>query len=392
MDSFRAIGQQQSTTSISTSDTSAFRQPRPASGSGTTFSQPIDPILDPRKAECIEELLRKSLLGEELVDTQFHLFSARSTQSGHVTKPRIVYANNALLAQRSKYFLDLLSSDINPSDPSLIDVTGDDDIPSSARMDNYGYDSDSDIDDCGEPVLEALKDPPISPSKVSAETQLTNSNELSAISNQSSSKTTVQKTLDDKRFGNQSAMHLRSLQSCHVLVKDTAFQTWYTLLNYLYTGKISFLPLSSTTAGGHHGFSTSALDEPRCSAKSMYRLASKVGCLRLRDQAFSYIPSNLSEHNILKEISCSLVSKYPQLLEMELNVLYSYIASPLIIVNFAAFAQRAHKELPHGADIMVGIHMRIVKEHLLLSLKLGPPASPESVKAEDKTGPCQVDT
>ena len=39
-----------------------------------------------------------------------------------------------------------------------------------------------------------------------------------------SSETAVQET-GNKRFGNQTAMRLRSLGSRHVLVKDTAFQT-----------------------------------------------------------------------------------------------------------------------------------------------------------------------
>ena len=61
---------------------------------------------DSGKQERIEDFLRKSLLGEELVNTQFHLFSARSLPSGRVLKPRVLCANNVLLAKSSKYFLD----------------------------------------------------------------------------------------------------------------------------------------------------------------------------------------------------------------------------------------------------------------------------------------------
>ena len=103
---------------------------------------------------------------------------------------------------------------------------------------------------------------------------------------------------------------------------------WYTLLNYLYTGKISFLPLSSLASGGQRGSSTSSVDKPKCSAKSMYRLACKVripshtnalrpelqaknlqvGLDHLRDEALAHIRSNLTEDNILEELACSLVS------------------------------------------------------------------------------------
>lgn len=63
-------------------------------------------LADSSKQERIEEFLRKSLLGEELVNTQFHLFSARSVSSSRLTKPRVLCANNVLLAKSSKYFLD----------------------------------------------------------------------------------------------------------------------------------------------------------------------------------------------------------------------------------------------------------------------------------------------
>ena len=52
---------------------------------------------------------------------------------------------------------------------------------------------------------------------------------------------------------------------------------WYTLLNYLYTDEVDFLPLGSATAEGQpREPSADYLHKPRCSAKSMYRLACKV--------------------------------------------------------------------------------------------------------------------
>ena len=72
-------------------------------------TSPTIPMPGPDKQERIEELLRKSLLGEELINTQFHLFSARSLPSGRVLKPRVLCANNVLLAKSSRYFLDCTS-------------------------------------------------------------------------------------------------------------------------------------------------------------------------------------------------------------------------------------------------------------------------------------------
>ncbi|KAF8546791.1 hypothetical protein OG21DRAFT_1490813 [Imleria badia] len=340
------------------------------------------------KQERIEELLRKSLLGDELVNTQFHLFSARSSPAGRVLKPRVLCANNVLLAKSSKYFLDLLSSDINPTDPSLIDLTDDNDVPNNARIDDYGYGSDSDLEDCNDPIPITNPEAPKNKSASKEDDELSDDESVSsdmfvmspeqprtdeafsvsrhAAGSVASSETAVQDTAGNKTSRNQTAvsMRLRSMGSRHVLVKDTAFQTWYTLLNYLYTDNFNFLPLSSATPGGQlRESSTSFLDKPRCSSKSMYRLASKVGLDYLRDEAFSYIESNLTEHNILKELSCSLVSRHPELLEMELDVLYDHIASPAVVADFPALARRiANKELVHGADIIVGIHTRLLKD------------------------------
>ncbi|KAG9308235.1 hypothetical protein JVU11DRAFT_12253 [Chiua virens] len=368
------------------------------------------------KQERIEEFLRKSLLGEELINTQFHLFSSRSSSSGRVVDPRVLCANNDLLAKSSRYFLDLLSSDTNPSDPSLLDLTDENDVPNNLRIDDYGYESDSDLDECNDPVEnvekskdqtattknqlkdddESSDDESVSSDMFVMSPEQPKPDELFSVAKDgagsvASSETAVQETTNDKKMGNCTAMRLRFLGSRHVLVKDTAFQTWYTLLNYLYTDSFSFLPLTSAAPTGQpHKSLTSSLDIPKCSAKSMYRLACKVGLDDLRDEAFFYIRSNLSEHNILKELSCSLASKHPELLEMELDVLYSHIATPPVVAGFPDLARRiANKELPHGADIIVGIHTRVLQPQ---PVRLIEPAANLSVipEREEKPTPPQA--
>ena len=79
----------------------------------------------------------------------------------------------------------MLSSDINPSDPSLIDLTDDNDVPSNARIDDYGYGSDSDLDDCDDIIPVAnIKGPnrqsatlSSSPCKISAKARSKDHNE-----------------------------------------------------------------------------------------------------------------------------------------------------------------------------------------------------------------------
>ena len=92
-------------------------------------------------------------------------------------------------------------------------------------------------------------------------------------------------------------------------------------------------------------------------------------------------------------------------------MLYSHIASPPVVANFAALAQRiANKELPHGADIIVGIHARLLKESYPLPFKPAPPNSlfnnwgrsglvkmdvnasdVSDAEAKDETGPSHVE-
>ena len=52
---------------------------------------------------------------------------------------------------------------------------------------------------------------------------------------------------------------------------------------------------------------------------------------------------------------------------MELDVLYTHIASPSVVAGFPALARRiALRELPHGADVIIGIHTRVLRERQLL--------------------------
>ncbi|KIJ59615.1 hypothetical protein HYDPIDRAFT_118398 [Hydnomerulius pinastri MD-312] len=356
------------------------------------------------KQSGIEELLRKSLLGEELINTQFHLFSARSTSSGRAIAPRVLCANNALLTESSKYFLDLLSSEGKPSDTSLIDIdiAENEKVPSGTPIDDYGYESDSDLDDeeqpepvvsveapegwhhnraahVHRPLASKEADQSDGASDSGASDTFVSSNGDEAGSNggllvdKERSETSAAATIiqnhhpspetSAKKSANSDATRLRSLGSRHIFVKDTAFQTWYTLLSYLYTGKITFLPPTSSGARPKE-YSMSLSEEPKCSAKSMYRLACKVGLGDLRNEALTSILSNLTEHNILRELSCRLLSSNPPLLEMELDILYKHIASPPVVMGLPALVKRiANKELLHGADIIVGLHSRILKEH-----------------------------
>ena len=71
--------------------------------------------------------------------------------------------------------------------------------------------------------------------------------------------------------------------------------------------------------------------------------------------------------------SCS----HPQLLEMQLDVLYDHIGSASVVTSFPAFAKRlADNQLPHGAEVIIRIHARLLKERQSLPPTPTPPTIP----------------
>lgn len=67
-----------------------------------------------------EELLRQSLLSEELIDVHFHLFASRSKSSGSAVNVRTLHANTVLLKKSAKYFADCKCTCLVTSSMTLI--------------------------------------------------------------------------------------------------------------------------------------------------------------------------------------------------------------------------------------------------------------------------------
>ncbi|KAG2087725.1 hypothetical protein BD769DRAFT_1529732 [Suillus cothurnatus] len=54
----------------------------------------------------VEALLMKSILGQDLVDTKFHLFSGRSPLSRKTSQLQALSANDVVLTARSEFFAE----------------------------------------------------------------------------------------------------------------------------------------------------------------------------------------------------------------------------------------------------------------------------------------------
>ncbi|KAG1816009.1 uncharacterized protein BJ212DRAFT_1587729 [Suillus subaureus] len=110
-----------------------------------------------------------------------------------------------------------------------------------------------------------------------------------------------------------------------VLVRNTAYATWASYVYYCYTGQVSFHPLKSKDPLSRRNNTTQTL---RCSPKSMYRLAIKLKNARLEALAFQAIKSSLSQSNILDEAFSWFTAQYPDIRNMELELLIKFRSAP----------------------------------------------------------------
>ncbi|KAG1873055.1 hypothetical protein DFJ58DRAFT_760908, partial [Suillus subalutaceus] len=254
-------------------------------------------------------VLRKSLIGEPL-NTQFYLFSTRSKPDGNVTKLQPLFAYHEALTASSGYFGDLLSEEETPNDPNWFEFQ-------DQHHEKF-----------------ALR------ATISAEQ--------------------MPRTPSIKDSNTQEMQH-GTIPGRRVLVTDTAFKTWQVLLYYLYTDEITFAPLRSQASPTTKN---SSLNEPPlCSPKSMYRLACKIKHDGLQIKALAAIRSSLTEHNVLQELSSSLTSRFPAILEMEVEILFQHITTPTVTKDFPILIRRivgaSSTDFPHGAEILTKLHEKM---------------------------------
>ncbi|KAI6125791.1 hypothetical protein EDD17DRAFT_1538845 [Pisolithus thermaeus] len=322
---------------------------------GAISSSPLFSLQTAVTPAWTEDLLKRFLLAEDIIIVHFHLFSSRSKSSRKVLHPRMLNSDTLLLENSAKYFADLFSLETIPSDSQMVVVETSDAIFDGLPLDEYGYESDSDLED-EQDESDDKDDDEDSDGDDGYDPSCDVKKNSCAVSGLNSKKL-------DMEIVKASATSAESDKGRHIFVKDTAFQTWYCLLYYLYTGAISFAPLRSS--GGQRG-SLNANKRPQCSAKSMYALATKLGLGQLREQAFAFLRKNLNERNLLEELACSFAGRYPDVLELELDLLAEKFATVPIIQGFPHLMTRiAKNELDHGAKILIGHHTRILQKYSL---------------------------
>ncbi|KAF7340382.1 hypothetical protein MVEN_01957700 [Mycena venus] len=253
--------------------------------------------LDPR----VEAALAQTIRGEEVTDIKFYAYTR--VRAGYVTRPRPMFAKLALLRGHSDSldtYLMGVSGEAGFAESKMIDL--DVDMPPGDRFLGYDYMSDSDLDsddegDGSSPAVETAE----ASTTFAAQRPLPDS----VSSSRSTSPILTFRALAPRRMGRM------------VVVKGHAFKTWNALLYYLYTNRIIF------RTSDFHQESTSQI--PVCSAKSMYKLADKFGLGELKALALESLRSQLSAENIVREAFSSFTSLYPEILDIEVEVLIRHL-------------------------------------------------------------------
>lgn len=292
---------------------------------------------------ALKEALIVALADCAFNDTAYYLFSRR-TASGKVGGPRAVYANSSVMKAAAEHFRAQLSAEF-----SIYDA-----VPKEAE--GYTYDEDSDIEDTDNVENFDMGIPgdseSISPTK-------------SCINKPARGKPKA--GVPDKSLASSAAADIARGVIYRVFVPDVAATTWKAMIYYLYTGTISFAPL---TSGGPQR--PTSLDlatskrPPLCSPKSAYRLADIIGSPSLKKIAEAAIKSQLSESSIAKEIFSSFSSYYPEILDAEIHFLFEHgILARVLPQIHESIITAVRSGVPHAEIALCSLVSKLSEAHVL---------------------------
>ncbi|KAF9645692.1 hypothetical protein BDM02DRAFT_471820 [Thelephora ganbajun] len=236
---------------------------------------------------ALREALNQGISSGNLVDTKIILYSHRSS-SGRIYRPKALYANSHVL-KTVPYFSDLLFGNFAESQSKDFKEP----IDEEESAEDYGYSSDSDLEDDGgekSPLFKHKTKPkvhPFNPFTIPGE---------------------------DKIVCEEHDEHPEKGKV--VKIPDTAFVTFQAFLMYLYTNMIEFAPFGSKQNRRLRSadFVTPSDDKvPRPSPKSIYRLADKYDFPALKTLALNHIRGELEKCDIVEESSSRFASRYDEI-------------------------------------------------------------------------------
>ncbi|KAF8193547.1 hypothetical protein K438DRAFT_835820 [Mycena galopus ATCC 62051] len=291
--------------------------------------------------------LAATVRGEDMVDVKFYVYTRRGVDpsgASLVMRPQPLFAKLSLLRKHSDdldtYLLGI-SGMAGFAESRMVDLDLDD---PPEEFDNYDYISDSDLDSDDEdpsvanpdgepsyatpfrsrprssspvrtpspefvPSFRPVPDSPATPARSPLRISSPESVPLPL-----SGPSTPAGVRPGRRMGHR------------VVVTGHAFRTWHALLVYLYTKKIEFQTCKSFGLPEN-----SPSETPRCSAKSMYKLADRFGLDDLKALAIASVRSQLSAQNIVHETFSAFRSLYPEIQDIEVEFLRKDIQVPAVM-------------------------------------------------------------
>ncbi|KAF9645605.1 hypothetical protein BDM02DRAFT_490316 [Thelephora ganbajun] len=258
------------------------------------------------------EALSQGIASGTFVDTKIILFSRR-TSSGRVCGPKTLYASSHVL-KSIPYFNHLLFGNFLEAESQDLSGNFDDDESSN----DYGYYSDSDLEDDGETV-DTLK----GVLKMATQPKNTARDVLRTVTPQKGTLKRVLRTDSLRRLGGgtfhkppREKYAERACKGKVVKVPDMAFITFQAFLLYLYSGEIEFASLKLGTNRRRRSvglLDPSHDDLPRPSPRSVYRLADKYDVPAFKKLSLCRIRTELKNCDIVQETFSKFASKYEEI-------------------------------------------------------------------------------
>ncbi|CAK5279693.1 unnamed protein product [Mycena citricolor] len=240
-------------------------------------------------SDQIKEVLASSIRGQDVPDIKFYAYTRKSRAREVVFGLQPMFAKREWMTGKAEgldTFLDGLC-DGGGREAQLVDMRGHRPSADDSEFGEYDYMSDSDLetDDEG-------SERPGEPD--------------------ASSVAPVDRSLSGAGSGHA------------VVIKGHSFDTWMSMLYFLYTNEIRF----KTSEESSHS------DIPECSAKSMYRLAQEFDLPALRELCQISIRSRLAPETIFADTFSSFTSRYEDIQDMHIDYLLDQASdSPSRIVD-----------------------------------------------------------
>ncbi|KAI0675034.1 hypothetical protein C8Q78DRAFT_964978 [Trametes maxima] len=338
------------------------------------------PVSSLSRKAVLRSALTASASGTPFEDINFFAFSRRSA-NGLVDTPMPLLANSALVRKASSHFDYLFTQGFAES--NLMDMDGPYPPTRRDRIEDYVYDSDSDLED---EIEDTSIRPGGSEKEDSSKTSVPGAAKVSCYVAQRASGWMIRGLIDKEGMdsedeGPSQAPAIIGRQAGDskggkpgrigrvIFIDDFAYKTWKAFLLYAYLGEteLVFAPLRSEQKPRPPQLGQDRT--PLCSPKSMYRLAEKYDITPLKKQAADAIQKGLSPSNILEEAFSTFSSLYPEIRTMEVEYLHANVQDQGIrdrLPTWIVAMEGGH--LPEGAAAVV--------VELISKLLTGPTTTP----------------